>query len=330
MIGKNRIYGENGLLGAKVGPDDYGFENNTVGIAGDIGKSLLTQNGILSNDPAVLSNNEPFRTGRFLVKILSYPAFFSDRMKNYLQVFVESNAREVGGIPANSLDRIDVEDGVVRRPSSYPGIYKESGNEISIKTVEYAGSPVRKLVDYWLGGVSDPKTGVAHMYGKAMRFLAKNYTMSFIYILLGPTARPEDIEYACMLHNAMPYAEKTDHLGSTIGDAGSGIEMDIPFAGIFDHKNPMINELAKVIVEAYGLYAETHLNSMLPAYLYEDYMQANADELKNSIGIDLDKRLQKDDVKELYSDAIQDIHKERKDRFVDSDWSPEPGPLNSQ
>lgn len=299
-------YGEGGISGWKPTKEEWlGYETTTVGPAGNVLNRLNTQNGLQSSDPMVMAAREPFRVGRFLVKWVKAPPFFPTMAVRYLQWIFEDMVMEVSGVPENSIDKIDIQNGAVHATTSYPGIYHESGNSVTLKVRECAGSPVRKFIDYWLSGVSDRKTGVCHMYGAKLRAVLPNMAGSILYVLLGPTCRPEDIEFACMWHEIMPYAEKASHMNSgNIGDAGSGVDMDIEFSGQYD-RGPEIDIFARKVVEGYNLYGQSYLNQLLPSYMYDSAMY-NTNTWKEQNSIDITDRLNnaKNNGDPIYDDEI--------------------------
>lgn len=287
--GNGNGYGVGGIAGVKH-PEWVGYEQTTVGVASNVLNRINTQNGIQPTDPMMSAAREPFRVGRFLVKWTKAPPFFPEIAVKYLRFIFEDMVMEVSGVPENSLDRIDITNGSTRGTSSYPGIYKESGNEVTLKVRECAGSPVRKFLDYWISGISDRKTGVCHMYGRKMRGILANQAGSILYVLLGPTCRPDDIEFACMWHEVIPYQEKVSHVNSgAIGEAGSGVEMDVTFAGQYD-RGPEIDIYARKVVEGYNLYGQTYLNQLLPSYMYDPETYAATD-WKKTNSIDINDRL---------------------------------------
>lgn len=308
--GKGNGYGVGGISGIKH-PEWTGFEQTTVGVASNVLNRINTQNGIQSTDPMISSAREPFRVGRFLVKWVKAPPFFPEIAVKYLRWIFEDMVMEVSGVPENSIDRIDITNGATRQTSSYPGIYKESGNEVTLKVRECAGSPVRKFLDWWISGISDRKTGVCHMYGRKMRGIQANISGTILYVLLGPTCRPEDIEFACMWAEIVPYQEKTSHLNSgAIGEAGSGVDMDVTFAGTYD-RGPEIDIYARKVVEGYNLYGQTFLNQLLPSFMYDPDMYAATD-YKNTNTIDINDRLRNiaetsDSADIIYNDGILNI-----------------------
>jgi hypothetical protein len=285
-------YGTNGIEGQKF-TNLPGWETGTVGFAGNIYSKLAAQNGIQPVDPEVLAAREPFKTGRFLVKCLKTPPFFNSDACRILRYIFEDTVKDVSGISDYAIDNFTVTNGAIRQNSPYMGIFKENNGEFTLKVPETAGQLVRKILDYWLYGISDPKTGVCHFYGKDLRAVMPNKAASFIYILLGPTCQAADIEYACMWHEAVPTSPKHGHNNSTIGEAGSGVEHDVTFTGIWD-RGPEIDILAQKIVTAYNLYGERFTDAALPSYIYDKYFSNGADFNDNDISIDLASRLAAD------------------------------------
>jgi hypothetical protein len=283
-------FGLGGLNGIKH-TDVIGWENTTVGPAGNVSSRLSPQNGVQPVDPNILALREPFRQGRFLVKWLKAPPFFNAKMVEYLRFIFEDMVKSCDGIPENSIDKFEQTNGAVAAKASYPGIYKESGGDVTLKVFETTGMIVRKFLDYWISGISDRKTGVSHMYGKHLRSILPNKAGSLIYVLLGPTCRPEDIEFSCMWHEIFPVQEKTSYANSGgIGEAGSGQEVDVTFSGIYD-RGPEIDLLAKKIVQGYNLYGQTFLTAPLPAYLYDGALYEDNGNLKTNIGVDMYNRI---------------------------------------
>lgn len=249
-----------------------GWEHGTVGFAGNIYSRLASENGIQPVDPAITSAREPFRVGRFMLKLLRTVPFFDTKVTAAWRYIIEDTATEFSGIQSYQFDTFQKQHGVIRQNVTYTGIYKETNGEFTIKVPETAGQLVRKSLDYWFYGMSDPKTGVAHFYGKDMRDLQENKSMTILYVLLGPTCRPYDIEYAAIYHQCVCTSPRHDHVNAgSLGEAGSGTEHDLTFSGIFD-RGPEVDRLAAVIVDREGLYAERSQNALLPGYIYKYYL----------------------------------------------------------
>jgi hypothetical protein len=275
-------YGFNGIEGDRYS-DVAGWEKTTVGFAGNIYSRLASENGIQPVDPVLTASREPFKVGRFLIKILKNVPWFDKKVMYTWRYIIEDTATELSGIQDYTFDTIQKTHGAIRQNSTYGGIFKETNGEFTIKVPETAGQLVRKAIDYWIYGMSDPKTGVATYYGKDVRDLQPNKSMTILYVLLGPTCRPHDIEYACIWHDAILTSPKHAHNNSgAIGEAGSGTEHDLTFNGIFD-RGPQVDLLASIIVDREGLYEERNYNALLPKYMYDEYFTPNREDYNITI-----------------------------------------------
>lgn len=287
-------YGVNGIKGDRFN-SVAGWEHGTVGFAGNVYSRLAAENGIQPVDPTLTASREPFKVGRFLLKVLKTVPFFDQKVSAAWRYIIEDTATEFNGIQSYQVDTFQKTHGVIRQNSTYVGIYKENNGEFTIKVPETMGQLVRKSIDYWMYGMSDPKTGVAHFYGKDFRDLQPNKSMTILYVLLGPTCRPEDIEYAAIYHDCVCTTPKHDqNNGGTLGEAGQGTEHDLTFSGIFD-RGPEVDRLAAVVVDREGLYEERSQNALLPAYMYEQYLNqsgnSEANMNNNSVGMSLADRI---------------------------------------
>lgn len=276
-------YGVNGIRGDRFNVV-AGWEHGTVGFAGNVYSRLASENGIQPVDPAITAMREPFKVGRFLLKILKNVPFFDTKVAAAWRYIIEDTALEFSGIQSYQLETFQKQHGVVRQNSTYVGIYKENNGDFTIKVPETAGQLVRKAIDYWHFGMSDPKTGVAHFYGKDIRDLQPNKSMTILYVLLGPTCRPDDIEYAAIYHDCVCTTPKHDHVNAgSLGEAGQGVEHDLTFSGTFD-RGPEVDRLAAVIVDREGLYEERANNAVLPAYVYDKWLKTSVDVGDDNLG----------------------------------------------
>lgn len=289
-----------------------GWEAGTAGLYGDarLGASM---HGIKNLEPASWGLREPMRLGHFMWKIIKMPSFFHRDVIEAFRFVFEDMVKEVSGIPENSLGSITQQFGAVGQSADYPGIYQEGGKEVTIKTCEFRGSLCRKIVEYWIGGISDRETGCGTMYGKDIPFVRSAYTASFLYVILGHQCRPEDIEFACIYHDCWPTKEVNGYLSTvTLGDAGSVSDVDITLSGIYQ-RGPEVDILAQVMVAAFGLYSETALDQTLPSWtynLYFNYADKNRDKFEQAISISHKNRIN------MYLTAT-------KDQPSDITWTPE-------
>lgn len=287
-------YGYNGVTGDRF-TSVAGWEHGTAGFAGNIYSRLASENGIQPVDPTITASREPFKIGRFIIKLMKPAPFWDPVVTRAWRYILEDTALEFSGINDYSFDVFTRTHGVTRQTSAYGGTYKENNGEFTIKVPETVGQLVRKSIDYWLQGCSDQKTGVAHFYGKNIRDLQPNKSISILYILLGPECRAETIEYACMYHDAIITAPKHAHNNSgALGETGQGVDHDLSFNGLFD-RSAEIDRLAAIIVDREGLYEERADNAVLPSYIYTNYIGNSDKEFSDElVGMTLADRLKHD------------------------------------
>ena len=157
---------------------------------------------------------------------------------------------------------------------TFPGNLKENNQNVSLTTITCTGDGFGKLMRYWMYGITDPVTGIHHMYGKNLRFIRPNYSGTFIYIFMGPTCRPGDIEYSCIWHEVWPTSGNgtAKWESSEIGSDNTISEAQADFTGIFQD-GPEVNILAKYIVAGAGLAGQSYFDQMLPSYMYKMFIQ---------------------------------------------------------
>ena len=266
-----------------------GWEQYTTAIGGDVGIRLGHSQGVASFDHNTVSIDEPLRLGRFIGVWLRTPPFFNSEVKKYFNYFFQDKILEFSGLNDNEVSAMSRTMGAVGREESYAGSYKETNGKFQLKIPEVKGSPVRKIMKYYVCGISDPVTGTAHFHGnKNLRFSKINYSGDFLYILLGPTMRPDDIEFCALYLNAFPTKEFISHLNSgAIGEPGDANQVfDVEFNGTYV-QNDEVTKLAMKVVEAFGLYKDTVEDVILPSYIYENYLAAtsSADLLSKAKGV---------------------------------------------
>jgi hypothetical protein len=287
----NQPYGKDGIKGDRFS-SVAGWEKFTVGFAGNIYSMLASENGIQPVDPAITAAREPLKVGKFIIKLIRNVPWFDETVMHIWRYIIEDTAVSLDGVQDYTIDINSRPHGVIRQNSYYGGNIKEGNGEFTITVPETAGQLVRKATDYWLYGLSDPKTGVAHFYGKDIRDLQPNKSMSIMYILLGPTCRPHDIEYACIWHDAIISTTRHSiNVSGTLGEAGSGAEHSLSFSGIFD-RGPEVDKLAAIIVDREGLYEERSYNALLPKYVYDEFFNRSPD--KADFNLTIANRLEKE------------------------------------
>lgn len=265
-------YGIGGING--MHHNDPGWDNTTVGMASSVFDNLLSQNGVRTNDPNYIGALEPIRSGRFIVKWLKLPTFFSPTAAKYLKFFLENAVRQVSGVTDSQIAEAgSVTFGANGQEMSFPGNLKENNKNVTLTTITCTGDGLGKLMRYWMYGITDPQTNVHHMYGKDLRFIRPNYCGTLMYIFMGPTCRPGDIEYACIWHEVWPTSGdgKGKWESNEIGSDTAVGEQTVELSGIFQD-GPEVNILAKYIVAGTGLAGQSYFDQMLPAYMYNEYI----------------------------------------------------------
>jgi hypothetical protein len=309
----NQAYGVGGIKGDRFS-SVAGWEKFTSGFAGNIYTKLASENGIQPVDPAITGAREPFKVGKFIIKLLRNVPWFDETVMHIWRYIIEDTSTALEGINDYTFETFQRPHGAIRQNSTYGGMFKETNGEFNITVYETAGQLVRKAIDYWLYGLSDPKTAVAHFYGKDVRDLQPNKSMSIMYILLGPTCRPQDIEYACIWHDALITAPRHTHNNSgTLGEAGSGVDITLNFQGTFD-RSPEVDKLAAIIVDREGLYEERSYNSLLPKYIYDEYFINPPDKadhnitIANRLSLEISSEVNKNGLSGAYEAASQSTH----------------------
>lgn len=265
-------FGKGGING--MHHNVVGWDNTTVGMASSVFDNLLTQNGIKSFDPNHIGALEPIRTGKFILKWLKVPSFFDPVAVKYLKFFLENAVRSVEGIADNQINASgSVTFGPNGQQFDFPGQLTQGNKDVTLNTITCTGDGLGKLMRYWMYGITDPVTGIHHMYGKDLRFIRPNYSGTLLYVFLGPTCRPGDIEYACLWNEVWPSSpDGVSKFNS--GEIGSDTAVDaqsVTLSGIFQD-GPEVNILAKYIVAGTGLAGQSYFEQMLPAYMYDKYI----------------------------------------------------------
>lgn len=305
-------YGIGGING--MHHDDFGWDNTTVGMASSVFDNLLSQNGVRSNDPNYIGALEPIRAGRFIVKWLKVPTFFNKTAVKYLKFFLENAVKSVSGLQDNTIAAAgDITFGANGQQMSFPGNLKQNNQTVSLSTITCTGDGLGKLMRYWMYGITDPVTGIHHMYGRNLRFIRPNYCGTLMYIFMGPTCRPGDIEYACIWHEVWPTSgDGTAQWESQeMGSDAAISEKQVDFTGIFQD-GPEVNILAKYIVAGTGLAGQSYFDQMLPAYMYERFMlklqNKDAETIK---GIEISQKAKMEAANEyIYDRSIKDARTE--------------------
>lgn len=289
-----------------------GWDNTTVGLASSVFDNVLTQNGVRTYDPNYIGALEPIRAGRFIVKWLKVPSFFDETAIKYLKVFLENTVKQVSGIQDSNINAAgSVTFGANQQEMEFPGGIKQNNKNVTLSTVTCTGDPTGKLMRYWMYGITDPETNIHHMYGKDLRFIRPNYSGTLMYIFLGPTCRPGDIEYSCIWHEVWPVSPdfKNTWESQELGSDTAISDRQVEFSGIFQD-GPECNILAKYIVAAAGLAGQSYFDQTLPVYMYDKYInkiQGNNRDEEVVSGLRMDQEKKLSGQSEYYTEEVKGI-----------------------
>lgn len=239
-----------------------GQTNNRRYLYNDLTRSPLMIGG-LTGIRAALMAYSPIETGYarlFMVrKPLFVTTYFDKTNDNAFEVFkhiLEYGFTEVSGINADTLQTADFAGGHVNRAIAMPTVQQNDTNEVTISVYEFIGSPVREVLEIWIGGISDRHTGYVHYQGEVsvhdgdmrLDYNESNHTAEFIYVVTDKTGfRPE---FACMLTHAFPVTVPLDTLAGYSAGSHDLVKYNIAFKCIME-RSIVINTLATDLLNAY-------------------------------------------------------------------------------
>jgi hypothetical protein len=217
--------------------------------------------GMWRLDQTNLNRFDPFIQGYAFIMWTRLPIFFDSSYQSQFQALTEKNFKAFSGLGDMELDQESITHGFAGNELPVATNLKKGNNGFTLKHYELAGSPMRELYEYWVSGVRDIETGLAHYHGKiedgTYQYSMKNHTGELLYVVTDPsgaisTNSPGDgIEYAAYYTNVFPTKIPQDHLNYSSGDHGIA-EIDIEFKGNF-HVSAAINTLAVSAMKTYAI-----------------------------------------------------------------------------
>lgn len=221
--------------------------------------------GGLNVKRAALEQYNVLKTGKGRIFLTKMPFFMKALMpeatKNFRHV-VEYGFMDIQGIQDLTMEFDSITGGYAGRSFEIPTILKDETNEITIKILEFAGSPMREYLEMWMTGVSDPNSGFTHYHGLAIPQPNKNgsgfaepevevsqanHTMEAFYVMTDQTGF--NIEFACMLCNMFPKTSARNHFNHTSGEMAH-VELEIAFTCTM-YTSPDINAVAQLLLNKY-------------------------------------------------------------------------------
>ena len=271
------------------------IKNNTTDMRG---YSLFL--GGLNVKRAALEQYNVLKTGKGRIFLTKMPFFMSELMpeatKNFKHV-IEYGFMNIDGIQDLTMEFDSITGGYAGRTFEIPTILKDETNEITIKVLEFAGSPMREYLEMWMTGVSDPNSGFTHYHGLAIpqpdangnfqkakvEVSQANHTMEAFYVMTDQTGF--NIEFACMLCNMFPKSSARNHFNQTSGEMAH-VELEIAFTCTM-YTSPDINAVAQLLLNQYRvLYNYLDFKSDTAKYnattgLYLDPNEFEASQIKD-------------------------------------------------
>lgn len=203
-----------------------------------------------------LEQYDPLRTGFGRIFMIRKPIFLTkneeyrkklDKFKHILE-YANTGASGNNNIQMNFNS---MQGGYTNRQLEIPNVATDDSNELTIKTYEFSGSPVREVIQLWMNGVSDFQSGFAHYYGEAANLGVKqsNHTAEFIYAVTDPSG--QKVEYAALFANCFPKEVKLDQFNY---DSGTHelVQMDVSFT-CTRYMSPAINKKAEQLIKKYNI-----------------------------------------------------------------------------
>lgn len=220
--------------------------------------------GGLNVKRAALEQYNILKTGKGRIFLTKMPFFMKELMpeatKNFKHV-IEYGFMDIQGIQDLTMEFDSITGGYAGRSFEIPTILKDETNEITIKILEFAGSPMREYIEMWQTGVSDPNSGFTHYHGKAIpqtnangvmqkaeiEVSQSNHTMEAFYVMTDQTGF--NIEFACMLCNMFPKTSTRSHFNQTSGEM-QHVELELAFTCTM-YTSPDINAVAQLLLNKY-------------------------------------------------------------------------------
>ena len=235
------------------------IKNNTTDMTG---YSLFL--GGLNVKRAALEQYNVLKTGKGRIFLTKMPYFMKELMpqatKNFKHV-IEYGFMDIQGIQDLTMEFDSITGGYAGRTFEIPTILKDETNEITVKILEFAGSPMREYIEMWQTGVSDPNSGFTHYHGLAIpqqdangnfqspkvEVSQHNHTMEAFYVMTDQTGY--NIEFACMLCNMFPKTSARSHFNQTAGEMAH-VELEIAFTCTM-YTSPDINAVSQLLLNKY-------------------------------------------------------------------------------
>lgn len=201
-----------------------------------------------------LEQFKPLKTGFARIFMIKQPAFLNvfDDYRKKMKIF--KHILEYGNVGVQGNNNVTMNfnqynGGYTNRQLDMPNIAIDDTNELTISVYEYTGSPIREIIQLWMNGVSDLRSGHAHYYGANLPVCPANHTAEFVYATTDPTGL--NVEYAAYFTNCFPKEIRFDHFNYEAGNHDV-VKLDLIFT-CSRHVSPAVNVLANRLVQKYAV-----------------------------------------------------------------------------
>ena len=227
----------------------------------------FSDNNVFLGVPNVTQNTlpflEPFIGGYGRVFCLQSPIFFDVKLRTLMARVIERMCRGLSGLSNYELQTTEIQYGNNAETYTVPTGIKKGNNNFNLRFIELQGGLIRKIMKYWITGISDLGSGYGTYHGKAwtdgLRFSAINHSAIMLYALTdnsGGAYGLSSIEFSCMWYGVFPTTIQNSHFEYTQGEHNSA-DLDIPFYGIY-HENNTINSFAAELLLKSNFYKDNY------------------------------------------------------------------------
>lgn len=204
----------------------------------------------------VLEKYDPLKTGYGRIFMIRKPAFVDKLIPTQMNIFkhiLEYGNTAVSGIGDVSVGFADITGGYSGKKFEIPTSAEDGTTEVTIKTYEFSGSPIREVLHTWINGTIDLLTALSTYHGVDLEKKQSNQTAEFIYVATDNTG--EKVEYACLLANCFPKGLNTDVFNYSSGEHNL-VETEIQFT-CTKYESIQINKVACQLIDKYKMLANS-------------------------------------------------------------------------
>ena len=230
--------------------------------------------GGLNVTHAALDQYDPLITGYTRIFMVRKPILFTNILVDEFTRFkhiLEYGNTAIDGNSDATLDSAQVNGGYVGRSFDIPTITKDDSNQLSVKTFEFSGSPIREILHFWCNAIADNQSGYASYGGLIqsgqLSYKQANHTAEFIVVSTDRTGMK--VENACMWANCFPKGYKNDQFNYSSGTHDL-VETTVDFYGT-KYESAEINKKAEILLKKYQILVNSlEFNSGLNDQIVDD------------------------------------------------------------